>query len=231
MVKSLKIKALVIDIDGTLTDEARLISTKAIECIRALEGREIKVMLASGNVLPIMLGVSRLIGATGPLIAENGGIVYYEGKTKILGDSRVPLRAYEFLKQRMHVKRLITDRWRMTEVAIEDDDVEKVKELLKDWDLKVESTGFAIHLMSKGIDKFNGVRYACKLLQISPKQVMAIGDSDNDIEMIRNCGIGVAVGNATNRLKENADYVTESSNGDGVVEAIEEVLINRQHNI
>ncbi len=55
---------------------------------------------------------------------------------------------------------------------------------------------------------------------------MAIGDSLNDLEMIRYAGIGVAMGNARPEVKEEADYITASNDADGVAEAIERFVLN-----
>ncbi|GIP41389.1 sugar-phosphatase [Paenibacillus sp. J31TS4] len=59
-----------------------------------------------------------------------------------------------------------------------------------------------------------------ELLQVRPEEVMAIGNQLNDLDMIQRAGIGVAVANSHPGLIEHADYVTQASYGDGVVEAI-----------
>ncbi len=56
---------------------------------------------------------------------------------------------------------------------------------------------------------------------ISMDNVMAIGDSENDIDMLRAAGIGVAMGNAGDDVKAEADYIVASNDDDGVVEALE----------
>ncbi len=62
---------------------------------------------------------------------------------------------------------------------------------------------------------------------IDQSEVMAIGDSFNDIEMIKYAGVGVAVGNARSEIQEHADFVTASNEEDGVAEAIERYVLNR----
>ncbi len=57
-----RIRAIVTDIDGSITDKRRRISTKAVEAIRTVEGNGVPVMLASGNVLPPSpMGLHRLL--------------------------------------------------------------------------------------------------------------------------------------------------------------------------
>lgn len=61
---------------------------------------------------------------------------------------------------------------------------------------------------------------------IQQQEVMAIGDSFNDLEMIRYAGIGVAMGNARPEIKAQADIVTVTNEEDGVAEAIERFVLN-----
>ena len=64
-----------------------------------------------------------------------------------------------------------------------------------------------------------------KHLGIAQEEVMAIGDSFNDLEMIQYAGTGVAMGNARLEIKEQADIVTVSNEEDGVAEAIERYVL------
>ncbi|HOV80768.1 MAG TPA: Cof-type HAD-IIB family hydrolase [Bacillota bacterium] len=61
---------------------------------------------------------------------------------------------------------------------------------------------------------------------IGREEIMAVGDSYNDLEMIRYAGLGVAVANARDDVKKEADYVTSATYGDGVVEALEKFVLN-----
>ena len=64
-----EVKALAIDVDGTLTDVDRNASLEAVAALRKVERAGIHVMLASGNVLPIAFGLSQYLGFKGPIIA------------------------------------------------------------------------------------------------------------------------------------------------------------------
>ena len=70
---------------------------------------------------------------------------------------------------------------------------------------------------SKGI----ALKRLAGLLSIPVESTMAIGDTENDLAIIQAAGIGVAMGNATDHIKEMADYVTTSNTEDGVASAIE----------
>lgn len=180
------------------------------------------VMLATGNVLPVAFGLSAFLGIKGPVIAENGGLVYYKEKVYKLQSIETPLRAWAYLKERMpEAERLFTDHWRETEVGLKrSTDLDKVQKVLYDWPVEIEVTGFAIHIMEPGHSKLRGVGKGCELLGIDPQQVLAIGDSDNDVRMLRGVGQSVAVGNASLLAKQAATYAAEASHVEGVIEGL-----------
>ena len=217
-----QVKALAVDIDGTLADDSRRVDLDAVAALRKVQDSGVPVMLASGNVLPIAYALSNYLGLTGPIIAENGGIVSHKQKIWVLGDPTAPKKAYEHLKTKIVADRLFTDKWRETEVGLKREvSLEEVKRILKDWDVEVETTGWAVHIMQKGMNKFVGVRKGCELLGISVDDVAAIGDSDNDEMMIRECGWGVAVGNAFEGTKRAASFFAKGNDGAGVIEGLQ----------
>jgi len=216
-----EVKAVAVDVDGTLTDDDRNVGLEAVAALREVERSGVHVMLASGNVLPIAFGLSQYLGFRGPIIAENGGIVYYKQEIHVIGDPEKPHLAYEYLKTKMDAPRLFTDKWRETEVGLKPSaDLEKVRDILKGRGVDVQTTGFAVHIMREGMNKFIGVKKACEILGISPDQVAAFGDSDNDIMMVGQCGFGVAVANAHEETKKAASYVSKAPDGLGIVEGL-----------
>lgn len=82
-----------------------------------------------------------------------------------------------------------------------------------------------IEIMPAGVSKGNALRFAAEKLDIDMKNVMALGDSDNDKEMILEAGLGIAMGNAPETLKAAADEVTLSCDEDGAALAIEKALM------
>ena len=73
--------------------------------------------------------------------------------------------------------------------------------------------------------KADAIANLCALLNIDEKNVMAMGDSPNDIAMIRAAGIGVAMGNAEEEVKEEADFITLTNEEDGVAFAVEKFVL------
>lgn len=221
-----EIKAVITDIDGTITDERRRLSLDVVQALRKVEENGIAVMLASGNVLPIAYGLSSFIGTSGPVIAENGGIVWYDDEVKLLATRDRCNEAFELLQEQLPVKKIFTDRWRLTEVAIETDvELVKIREILESKELKVETTGFAIHIFEPHVSKFEAAKIACELIGIETDNVAAFGDSENDVEMISGCGIGIVPSNGMKAVKDVADHVTRNPNGQGVIEGLKNLGI------
>jgi phosphoglycolate phosphatase (TIGR01487 family) len=216
------IKAIAVDIDGTLTDERKVLSTRGVEALRRVQERGTTVCLVSGNVLPIAYGLKTYMGLDGPVVAENGGIVCHGTEVVELFDITLPRKALELLKANMDVQELFTSRWRRTEVAVERwADMERIKELLDGWELTIERTGFAIHIMNAGDGKGLGVKKMAELLGIDTEEIAAFGDSDNDVSMFRQCGFSVAVGNASAAAKAAASHVSRKEHAEGVIEGLE----------
>jgi len=225
----MRVTAIALDIDGTLTDPKRRVNLEAIAALRKAEERGVKVILVSGNVLPIAYGLSTFIGASGPVVAENGGVVKYGREVRVLGDRKEALSAYEHLKGKMPARLIFSDRWREAEVAIEPDlDLEEVKKELDTFNVTVETTGFAFHIFTKDCHKGAGLAHALKWMGIPVSRCMVVGDQDNDIPMIQLAGIGVAVANGSPRLQASADHVTKNEDGLGVAEAVERFILSDQ---
>lgn len=81
-------------------------------------------------------------------------------------------------------------------------------------------------IMPKGINKANGLNQLCQLLNIAPEEVMAIGDEENDLSMIRFAGFGIAMGNATEEVKQEARDITLTNDEHGVAAAIQKYVLN-----
>ena len=83
----------------------------------------------------------------------------------------------------------------------------------------VQTAAFYLEVIPKVINKGQGIRDICKVLGISAEQVISFGDAENDIPMLVAAGMGVAMGNAAEAVKQAADMVTLSNNEDGIAAA------------
>lgn len=84
----------------------------------------------------------------------------------------------------------------------------------------VGSLKYNIEINAAGVNKGKGLLELGGILGISREEIMAFGDGDNDIAMLREVGFGVAMENADEEVKAVADYVTGSNDEDGVAKAI-----------
>ena len=86
------------------------------------------------------------------------------------------------------------------------------------------SDPYYVELLPKYIDKGVAVDKLVKHLDIPKDRVICMGDSNNDLPMLRYAGMGVAMGNAADNVKEQADFVTGSNDEDGIVSIIERFM-------
>lgn len=87
------------------------------------------------------------------------------------------------------------------------------------------SEPYFLEILPKGVDKAKALERLLNMLDSSREELMACGDGFNDLTMIRYAGLGVAMANARDEVKESADYVTCSNDEDGVAAAIERFIL------
>ncbi|QQO07907.1 HAD family hydrolase [Breznakiella homolactica] len=80
--------------------------------------------------------------------------------------------------------------------------------------------GFGCEIAAPGINKAEGLRELCSIVKVPMENTLAVGDNANDLEMVREAGIGAAVANAVEPVRNAADYVCQNQYGLGVLEAI-----------
>ena len=85
------------------------------------------------------------------------------------------------------------------------------------------STHF-VEIMDGQATKANALRFICDMLNFSLDNTAAAGNADNDVDMIIEAGLGVAVKNACDNCKNNADLIVSSNDDDGIAELIEAIL-------
>jgi phosphoglycolate phosphatase (TIGR01487 family) len=214
-------KAVVADVDGTITYSDRSLDFRAVEALRSLK---VPVVIATGNVLCFARAASKLVGTGGIVIAENGGVVECGRVESDTSHMKECVEAFEFLERHFTLERLDPVN-RITEIGLRRDfDVERARELLKEFpEIEIVDTGFAVHIKSRRINKGTGLKRVAEMMGLDARDFVAIGDSPNDIEMLKVSGFGVAVGNAHPEVKRAAQMVTKGEHGAGVAEAVGEL--------
>ncbi len=219
---NVKIRAVVLDVDGTLTDENKVISLEILSVLRKLDKNGIKIIFATGNVMPVIYGIYMYLGLRwGSIIAENGGVIFHNSEIEVLGDRKEIDKILNEKADKNRYRLLFTDRWRVSEVALTmDSDLGYIESLFHNDKFIVEVSGFAIHIAHSGISKRNGVKEMLKRIGIDRSEVSAFGDGDNDADLLSYVGTGIAVANGSAKAKSNAKYVTVKPHSEGVIEGL-----------
>ncbi len=110
--------------------------------------------------------------------------------------------------------------------------VAKVKEIINNknyegLEIKDDLWDNYVFISPKNCRKLDGVKALCNHYNIELDEVIAIGDQMNDYDMINGVGLGVAMGNATEKIKEIADFVTLDNNNSGVAHVIDKFILNK----
>lgn len=107
--------------------------------------------------------------------------------------------------------------------------VDKIREELEDPQYAMldfaRSDAEYLEILPKGANKGRALLTICDKLRIDPERTLAIGDQELDIEMLETAGFGVAMGNATEKIKKIADAVTDTNEEDGVAKAIRRYVL------
>lgn len=104
-------------------------------------------------------------------------------------------------------------------------------ELVEKFDsvMGISGSGYkGFEIIPKGMSKAKGLEILGRELNVDKSEIIAIGDSFNDIEMIKYAGLGIAMGNAPRDIQELAGFVTKSNDENGVAYAVERFYLNTE---
>lgn len=90
----------------------------------------------------------------------------------------------------------------------------------------VRTTPYFLEILPNYVNKGAAIEFLAEYLHILPQEMMAIGDAENDISMLKAVGMGVAMANATEKVKQAARLITLSCEEDGVAYAIQNIISN-----
>ncbi|NRD79307.1 HAD family phosphatase [Bacillus sp. BRMEA1] len=236
-----EIKLIALDMDGTLLNNKGEIPEANRQAIQEAQKKGIFVVLSTGRSINTSRDHAETLELTSFLVTANGSEIWDQNRNLV---SRNPVRSELIqwmweLSQQHNTKfwaisternwndempeDLHTYEWLKFGFNIEDDATREF--IFKELEAKNEfeltnSTLKNIEVNPKGISKAKGLELVCEKLGIEMKNVMAVGDSLNDLAMIKAAGIGVAMGNAQETVKEAADWITSTNEENGVANAI-----------
>lgn len=140
---------------------------------------------------------------------EDDPYVYYLFQE--MGEKALPLRGYT---DEIHINKFSANR-------LSETDYDRVCTELKDSFDILEHPGTIVEFVPKGTSKATGIQWLCEHLGVSIEDTYAVGDSVNDLDMLRAVGHGIAMGNGSEEAKQAAEYVTQTLHEDGLFHAME----------
>ncbi|MEA1958226.1 MAG: HAD hydrolase family protein [Chloroflexota bacterium] len=186
-----RIRLVMTDVDGTITDFHGRIEGVAADAIRSLSANGVIVGFVSGRTLPRLDVPARESGIDGPIIGENGGIAKLNstGELLDLGYSRHPaLRDLDRLKALYPgaIESTEDDADRLVDVGFKASGVDTadLRKHLRESELL--DSGYMLHLMQKGVSKGGTLMKILNRIgdgDLSPEEVVVVGDSPTDMSL------------------------------------------------
>ncbi len=225
-----KLRVLAADIDGTLTIDRGVftLDLAAVKKLRELTAHKVHVILVTGNSVPVVAGLARYLGfENSPHVAENGCIVFYRGSryrvcsvdvsdvARVIEDelSEYLYPSWQNIYRHCDYAFNLRKDMRADEVLAM---VKRIVERIGRKDTSIGYSGYAIHVRPACSTKAAGLKLALKLVESTPEETIAIGDSPMDAELKEAARLLVAVGNADPALKSVADIVAPGKSGESV---------------
>ncbi len=218
----MRFAALAVDFDGTLARDGAVPPELLRELARVrATGR--RVILVTGRDLDELLGIFPDVGGFDVVVAENGALLYRPatGERELLGAEPSPAFVEALRARGVHpiaVGKSIVATVQPHETAV----LEAIRDL--GLELHVIFNKGAVMVLPSGVNKATGLAAALAELRLSPRNVVAVGDGENDHAMLEMAEMGVAVANAIPSLRESAHRVTRGEAGEGVLEIVTDLI-------
>jgi hydroxymethylpyrimidine pyrophosphatase-like HAD family hydrolase len=215
-------KALACDYDGTLASEDR-IGPAVREALERARKAGLRLLLVTGRTFFELTRVCDCLELFNAVVAENGAVLYYPGSAMIRDQGPpVPGRLLAELDRRgiyYQVGRVIVGTAREDEGALK----EALAAAGVTRDLIYNRA--ALMLLPAGVSKGSGVQQALRVLGLSPHDVLALGDAENDLPLFDACGFSGCPGDSLPAVRERVDWVFPGVHGDGIAAAITEQIL------
>ena len=210
------------DYDGTLASQGR-VNARALAALDLWRTTGRKSILVTGRRLDDLLAIFPRPDLFDRIVAENGGVLYRPASREELLLADAPPAAFVKALHNSGVAPLEIGKtsvatWRPNECAA----MAAVRDL--GLDLQIVFNRAAVMILPAGVNKAAGLTAALKELDLSPHNVVGIGDAENDRSFLKMCECSAAVANAVAAIKDDVDFCTRGDYGDGVAELVEEVV-------
>ncbi|WP_427127037.1 Cof-type HAD-IIB family hydrolase [Priestia megaterium] len=234
-------KLIALDMDGTLLNNQQEISKENREAIAKAQEQGVHVVLSTGRSLLTCREYAQSLQLSSYLITVNGSEIWDESgelvERKLIDASSIEKMWNLTQEHKLNFWAVTTDKvwrdefpediasqeWLKFGYDIPDDALreEVLKQIAGISDFEISNSSLTnLEINALGINKAKGIMTVCERLGISMDEVIAMGDSLNDMAMIEAAGCGIAMGNAQEAVKEAADWVTDTNVNNGVAKAI-----------
>lgn len=247
----MRYQLLALDMDGTLLTDNHEISPLTAEWIGKATAAGVHVCLSTGRSFDEAGPFGDQLGLQTPMVTVNGSEVWktpHELYRRELFDKELIARMHAiaaeygvwfwayavegtYNEKNWDPALLDTNQWIKFGYHTEDAELRhKILMRLQEMGgLEItNSSPYNYEINPQGVNKATGIKTVCELLGLDMSQVIAVGDSLNDLAAIQAAGLGVAMGNAQIAVQENADYVTSSNNDDGIAEVIRKFILTEE---
>ena len=245
------IQAALVDLDGTLIGGNQKISTGVGLAVSKLS-RALPVSIATGREAADTIRFARQLDLTAPQICDGGATILDPAGSGALWTSPLgPGISQEIIDALLslgtafiatHPEGSVTSvsqltHWDLTRISALDLEERAADELVARFSpnrglqaVKVVlpyNRLWAVDFTRSGVDKAAAARELSVMIGVGASEMVAVGDSYNDIPLLRLCGLSIAMGNAPDEVKAAADHVAPPVEEDGLATAIEEFVLPR----
>lgn len=217
--------ALAADYDGTLASGG-VVAGAVVDALERLKASGRKLLLVTGRELDEMVEIFPRLDLFDRVVAENGAVLYRpQGRSEEYLAGRPPEEFLDELRRR-NVSPLTIGRVIISSSA---DEAPRLADAIRRSGLNLEIVfnKNSVMILPRGINKATGLRAALDELKLTFRELVAVGDGENDIPMIKVAGCGVAVAGALELVKRAADVVLSADAGEGVIELVDLILSER----
>jgi HAD superfamily hydrolase (TIGR01484 family) len=214
--------ALAADYDGTLAEHGA-VEAETLDGLRRLRASGRRLILVTGREMADLRHAFPELGIFDRIVAENGGVLHdpATGRERALAPAP-PAAFVERLRESgvepISVGRTIVATWSPHEKEV----LEAIAEL--GLELQITFNKRAVMVLPSGVTKATGLKVALEELELSPLNVVGVGDAENDHAFLRICGASAAVANAVPAVRRACDIALAGERGAGVVELIDRII-------
>jgi HAD superfamily hydrolase (TIGR01484 family) len=217
-IEAMRYYALATDYDGTIATNG-IVDASTLEALRSVLATGRRLILVTGRELPDLQRVCEHLDLFELVVAENGALLYRpSNKTKIILSDAPPRELVLELTRRgvqpMSVGDSIIATWEPHSQTV----LDAIRDL--GLELQVIFNKGAVMVLPAGVNKATGLTAALEELSLSPRNVVGVGDAENDHSFLRCCEFSAAVANALPSVKKEVDFVATRDHGAGVAELV-----------